>query len=114
MLINKLELSAAREQALARPFALLRTLSSVTLGPTPAVVQWEELTEARFFDAEQEIRFACGQAWQQTAGGIELEEETIPLLPGFGKILMLRRSYHPDEDGQLVPDGLRLTGWKEE
>lgn len=112
MTVQELELSTAREQATALPFALLHTLSRVSLGPTPENIDWEELTEARFFGPEREIRFAGSRAWLQTPGGIELKEEQVSLRPGFGKTLTLRRSCRQDEDGQLVPGGIRLTGWK--
>ena len=44
----------------ALPFALIRSLSQVTLGHTPVCVEEDELLEARFFSGEQEIRIFQG------------------------------------------------------
>ena len=42
---------AAKEMAQRYPYVLLRELSRVYLGETDrANIQWEEVTEARFFD----------------------------------------------------------------
>lgn len=52
----ELQVDRALEQGLSLPYAMIRSYSQVVLGNTPQAVDEEELIEARFFDAENEIR----------------------------------------------------------
>ena len=52
----ELQVDQALEQGLSLPYAMIRSYSQVVLGNTPQAVDEEELIEARFFDAENEIR----------------------------------------------------------
>lgn len=118
MRMDKLEVQAALEQGLTLPFAWTRTLSAVTLGPTPGTVDTAELLEARFFSSQEEIRVF------QTGGGLEavrltaeagdhmIEENRDLLSPRFGASVSVCHTLAFDEDGQARIAGSRLTNWK--
>lgn len=112
MIVQQLQAAQAQQQALKLPFALLYSRSSVTLGRCPAEVDWSAVTEARFFNEQEEIWFVGGKAYRQTAGEDVEIKQTVRLLPEFGENLTLCRCYQPDEDGQLTQTGMRLLHWK--
>ena len=103
----------------ALPFALIRSLSQVTLGRTPARVEEEELLEARFFSETQEIRIFQGadglRAVRLTGEASDrvLEQTCALENDRFGGTLTIARVLEWDEDGQAYVAATRLTGWKE-
>lgn len=118
MKIETMDVKTALERGLALPFALVRSLSTVTLGPTPETVNEAELLEARFFDADREIRVFRGVAGLQAAcltaeeGDHTLERKCALSNPQFGKTVTLCRQLEFDEDGQAYVSASRLTGWE--
>ena len=112
---------AAKEMAQRYPYVLLRELSRVYLGETDrANIQWEEVTEARFFDDTSELRF-----WEQDGQlfAVQLEEEeeaedtcmeqdyALAHDGNFGRTLTVVEYLAYDEDGQLYRAATRLKGW---
>lgn len=118
MVIEAMEVHSALERGLTLPFALVRSLSEVTLGPAPKTVDLEELIEARFFDRQIEIRIFQGEEGLQAARLTTEAEgdgltDTVPLMnPMFGCEMTLCRELEFDEDGQARVLATRLTGWK--
>lgn len=118
MNIESMEVSGALERGQALPYALVRSLSQVTLGPAPRTVASAELLEARFFSAEEEIRVFRGtdslRAVRLTpqAEDVILEERRELANPAFGKTVTICRTLGFDEDGQAYVAGIRLTDWK--
>ena len=112
------------EEALSRgralPWALVRSLSEVTLGRTPAVIDREELIEARFFSPGEEIRlFRADGGWM--AARLEGEPEDAQITrtydvenPKFGTAVTVCYTLEADEDGQTRLGTARLTGWEGE
>lgn len=99
------------------PYALIHSLSGVTLGRTPERVEKTELLEARFFDASQEIRVfvrdgrLCGARLTHAEGDKELMQ-TKKLIGGkFSGSVTLCRVLGADEDGQTYFAATRLAGW---
>lgn len=112
---------AAKEMAQRYPYVLLQELSRVYLGETDrANIQWEEVTEARFFDDTSELRF-----WEQDGQlfAVQLEEEeevedtcmeqdyALAHDGNFGRTLTVVEYLAYDEDGQLYRAATRLKGW---
>ena len=99
------------------PFALIRTWSSVALGPTPEMIP-ESVTEARFFGAEEEIRVFCrdgvleGVHLQTEEGDASYLKTYSIANPVFGKSLTVRYELEYDEDGQCFVAATRLADWK--
>lgn len=104
----------------ALPYALIRSLSSVSLGPTPGEPPMlDELLEARFFDEKQEVRlFHCngvlyaarlvceeGDSWIDKTYEVENKD--------LGKQVTVRHFLAFDEDGQCYISTSCLTGWKD-
>lgn len=114
----KLEANKALEQGLSLPYALVRSLSEVTLGFTPTSVDLDELLEARFFSEREEIRIFQGEEGLQAVrlpdveGGTALPVTCKLMNSIFGSEISLCREVSFDEDGQAYVSGLRLTGWK--
>ena len=118
----KVESFTTTEQALERgytlPWALVRCLSTVTLGPVPAEIHQEELIEARFFSADEEIRVfrSCGQLRAVRLcgepGDNSLERTFQIENPKFGKTITVCYTLEADEDGQMNLTAARLTGWE--
>ena len=56
--MRQIELQAdqALAQGLQLPYAMIRSYSQVTMGNTPTAVDLTEVIEARFFNAETEVR----------------------------------------------------------
>lgn len=118
MRTDKLEVQAALEQGLTLPFAWIRTLSSVTLGPIPETVDTAELLEACFFSSQEEIRvFQTGSGLKAArltaeAGDHMIEENRELLSPRFGKSVTMCHILAFDGDGQAYIAESRLTNWK--
>lgn len=115
--------SLAVQEAFARgralPWALVRGLSRVTLGTAPTEIDPEELIEARFFGAGEEIRvFRAGGELRAVRLCAEPEDNTLEQTyqiknPRFGKSLTVCRLLEADGDGQMNVTATRLTGWEE-
>lgn len=118
MKTERMDVNAALERGLVLPFALVRSLSRVALGPTPESVDRLELLEARFFDGREEIRIFRDEAGLQAvrlrseAGDAALEQDLGLMNPMFGKTLRVRRVLEFDEDGQAYIAQTMLTGWE--
>lgn len=121
MTAEPMEVRRALEAGTSLPYALIRSLSRVTLGPAPAEVDPGELLEARFFNETEEIRIFWDEdlgehrAVRLTAGPEELcLRETCPLMNEavFGREITLCREIAFDEDGQAYLSDIRLAGWK--
>ena len=121
MKTEKLTVENALAYGQALPYALVRSISSFSLGPTPGTLPpTEELLEARFFSEHEEIRiFHDGDALRALRLTGEPEEEFIDRTfeienRQFGRSIRLRQSIRYDEDGQAVLNSGRLTGWEGE
>ena len=118
MRTEKLDVSAAIELGQRLPYAMVRSLSSMFLGQTPAVILPEELEEARFFSEKEEIRVFHSE--RGLSAVLVTEEEGDVVLqswervenPTFGKELRITRLLERDEDGQAYVADMRLSGWK--
>lgn len=82
MTFEKLAAEEAVQRGLTLPFALLRSISSVSLGNTPTQIETEELLDARFFSDTEEVRLfrrdglLQGVALKQDADKDYLEKST--------------------------------------
>jgi len=118
MKTERMEVQSALEQGMDLPYALIRSLSQVTLGLTPKAVDLEELIEARFFSETEEIRIFQSEDGLEAArlsmeaDDIWLEESRQLMNPVFGSSITLSRKVSFDEDGQAYVAAVRLTGWK--
>ena len=118
MKTERLDTGEALERGMALPFALVRSLSQVTLGPVPEAVDLAELLEARFFSEREEIRIVqSGDGLRAVRLAAEEGDvclpETRPLMnPRFGAELSLCQQVEFDGDGQAYISAARLTGWK--
>lgn len=120
MKIDFIQPELAIEQGAKLPFAFIRSLSSVTIGKTPKIINLDELLEARFFDEHCEIRIFL---LDETLCATRLEEEPddkilraeYRLNPHFGSSITIYRCLdtHSDEDGQTFVSTVRLAGWRE-
>lgn len=112
------QVDRALERGLAMPWAMIRSFSQVTLGPTPRSVDLDELLEARFFSPEAEVRIFRGESGLQTAcveaeeGDVTLERRCGHLNALFGSAVTMRSTLGFDEDGQAYVANTRLTGWE--
>ena len=111
--------SEALSRGKALPFALVRALSAVSLGPTPAALPpEEELLEVRFFSETEEIRlFRRGDALAavrltETADEEYFDTEFDLENREFGARVRLRQTLCYDADGQAYPDSGRLWSWE--
>lgn len=118
MKTESMDVQEALGRGQALPFALVRNLSSVTLGPAPETVDLEELIEARFFRAGEEVRIFQGEAGPPAVrlsseeGDITVEKECRPANPAFGESVTVRQVLDFDADGQAFVSCTLLTGWK--
>lgn len=103
------------------PWALIHTLSTVTLGKTPAGLEelpLEELLEARFFGEDEEVRVfrrdgaLRGAVLVQEEGDAFLEETYRVENPRLGRQITVRRHLAADEDGETHVAATRLAGWE--
>ena len=113
-----LDAREALKRGAALPWALVRELSRVSLGPTPIDVDAEEVLEACFFSPQEEVRLwrEDGQlraaALTDEEGDLTLEERYSVDNPDFGQELWVRRYIGFDEDGQAFIAASRLCGWE--
>lgn len=118
MKTETLAVREALERGRALPWALVRSLSEVSLGRTPAETNLEELIEARFFSPGEEIRvFRANGAW--AAARLEGEPGDSQITrtydienPRFGTAITVCYTLEADEDGQTGLAAARLTGWE--
>ena len=109
---------AALAAAASLPFAYIRSLSQVTLGPNPGIDGSEEWTEARFFDETREIRFfrrngALSAVCLTGEPEDRVLTETYRVRNAkFGKTYTVCQVLEPDEDGQMNVRASRLSGWE--
>ena len=111
------------QEALARgkslPYALLRSYSSVTMGPNPGEeLSIGELLEARFFSEEEEIRIfrrdrsLSAVVLRDEEGDTTLTETYRVENRRLGNEVTVRRYLAWDDDGQAFIAAARLAGWK--
>lgn len=118
MKTEPMDVREALDRGQALPFALVRSLSSVTLGPTPETVDLEELIEARFFSAGEEVRIFQGEAGLQAVclstekEDVTIEKEHKLADPAFGESVTVRQVLDFDGDGQAYVACILLAGWK--
>jgi len=114
-----LSIEQALLQGKALPYAMIRSLSAVYLGKMPADLSLQELIEARFFDAQQEIRIfwredtLCAAKLQQEEGDHAYCQTYQIQNPQFGKTVTVSYELEADEDGQTYVAACRLIDWKE-
>lgn len=113
------DIPAALADGEALPFVYLRTLGSVSVGlRTDAVLpkDMDEVEQLRFFGPAAEVRIvrtdAGQEAWRIEDGDSRFLDETVGLLPGFGKKLVKRKLLQYDEDGQGSICAVRLVNWE--
>ena len=118
MTFEKLAAEEAVQRGLTLPFALLRSISSVSLGNTPTQIETEELLDARFFSDTEEVRLfrrdglLQGVALKQDADKDYLEKIYRIENPALGSEIVVRYELDVDEDGQTYVSTARLVGWK--
>ncbi len=99
------------------PYQMVWRLSSVELGVTRSPVNdLAEVTEARFFGPDAELRFylehgSLAAALVEDDGDAAIER-TVRLLPRFGKTLKQLQYIAFDEDGQGYVALTRLAAWE--
>lgn len=114
-----LSVQQALERGAALPWALVRSLSRVTLGPVPADVDTDELIEARFFGPDQEVRlFQTEDGLRAVQLTAEPDDSTIEQVrpiadPAFGGSVTVIYTLQADEDGQMNIAYTRLAGWED-
>lgn len=118
MRIRAMEPAAAAAEGNKLPFAMIRSLSSESLGQTPVEVHLDELLEDRFFSQDKEIRIFQSDGRLQA---IVLEEDGGDLFqdreykienPEFGSCITVRTYMGFDEDGQAYWGHARPIRWK--
>ena len=115
---RSLSVLEAQQLGAALPWALVRSLSQVTLGPVPVAIDADELLEARFFSADEEIRLFRSEG-QLLAVHLTAEPNDNTIVQvhrienkAFGSSLTVSCTLQPDEDGQMNITYTRLTGWE--
>ena len=116
---ERLEVDQALERGRSLPYALIRWLSRVSLGPTPARIDLSELTEARFFGPDEEVRIFLGEGglqaarlWKGAEDTVIERKYTLANEALFGQSVTVQQFLIFDGDGQAAIDGTRLTDWK--
>ena len=118
MTFERLTAEEAIRRGLMLPFALIRTVSSISLGNTPAQIETEELLDARFFSDTEEVRLfrrdgqLQGAVLKQDADKDYLEKIYRIENPALGREIVVRYELEADEDGQTYVSAARLAGWK--
>ena len=118
MTFERLTAEVAIRRGLMLPFALIRTVSSISLGNTPAQIETDELLEARFFSDVQEVRLfrrdgqLQGAVLKQEAAKNYWEKAYRVENPVLGSELVVRYELEADEDGQTYVSAARPAGWK--
>ena len=111
----------ALERGRKLPYALIRSFSRVTLGPTPENVDLSELIEARFFHEVEEVRLFRDETGLQ-AVCLTSDESDITIdkrcelvnKSVLGRSITVQEILDFDEDGQAYIACTRLTGWEGE
>lgn len=123
-LFKVISLEDAKREAMALSWALVRQLSLVQMGEVSTLsIDWDEVTEARFFDSEKEIRiFEAGDGFLAVIlsdGENEIEnvtyrdmEHKLEHKNQFGTAVSVREYFGYDEDGQISVVASRLKGWR--
>ena len=103
----------------ALPYALIRSLSQVSLGPTPDEPPvLDELLEARFFDEKQEVRLfrregvMCAARLVCEEGDSWIDKTYEVVNKDLGEQVTVRHFLAFDEDGQCYISTSCRTGWK--
>ncbi len=102
----------------ALPWALVRTLSVVSLGPPPAQIDQDDLIEVRFFNSKKEIRvFRTGGQLRAVQLISETDDSVIERTyeienPRFGRSITVSYTLEADEDGQVNLTSTHLTRWE--
>lgn len=118
-------LDEAMAKAKNYPYVLLWELSRVHCGKADQVeTNWAEVTQARFFDDKEELRFwydggelrfavISDETMRQENEELDYLDKAYPLdhQGAFGTRLDFREYLRYDEDGQLYVAGQRLKGW---
>ena len=118
MKAESITVGEALDRGAALPWALVRGLSAVSLGPSPARIDPDELMEARFFSPEEEIRVfrTDGQLravqLRGEPGDSVIERVYAVENPKLGKSVTVSYTLEADEDGQVNLTSTRLTGWE--
>ena len=118
MTFERLTAEEAIQRGLMLPFALIRRISSVSLGNTPTQIETEELLDARFFSDTEEVRLfrrdglLQGVVLKQDADKDYLEKIYRIENPALGREIVVRYELEADEDGQTYVSAARLAGWK--
>lgn len=111
-----LETALAKGKAL--PYALIRRMSSVTLGVCPEEVDTADLLEASFFSADKEIRvFRDGGSLRAVSiteepDDVVIEDSYLIENPEFGSSIAVHKHVCFDEDGQAAIKTIRPVGWR--
>lgn len=116
-----LTVEQALAQGMALPYALIREMSRVTLGPTPKEPPaLDELLDARFFDGTQEIRLfhrdggLQGACLTKEEGDACIDRPYKPENQNLGNRVVVRDFLDFDrEDGQCYIKTSCLAGWSE-
>jgi hypothetical protein len=119
-----LSVETAKREGMALPWALVRQLSSFQMGKTEALsIDWDEVTEVRFFDESKEIRLFERNGELSAAIVSDSEEDTenvtfrdvqkkLEHKGQFGSAVTIREYFAYDEDGQLYLAASRLKDWR--
>lgn len=108
----------ALEQRKNLSFAMITRLSEITIGEAPEELSFDELIEARFFDADREIHiFQENGEWNYTCiseeDGVEFFDRESRLIAGLGTKLVTRKHIAYDKtDGQAYISDMRLVNWE--
>ena len=109
MTFERLTAEEAIRRGLMLPFALIRTVSSISLGNTPAQIETDELLEARFFSDVQEVRLfrrdgqLQGAVLKQEAAKNYWEKAYRVENPVLGSELVVRYELEADGPGRPAP-----------
>lgn len=112
-----MDMSDAMQQAVGMPFAYIAGFCSLSLGPTPESIDWDEILDARFFSDGAELR-VVREDGLLTANLIEradadaFVEHTVPIVPKFGRSITKRAYLTYDADGQAQVAAVCLCGWE--
>lgn len=116
---ERLEVDRALERGRSLPYALVRSLSKVELGPAPAEIDLSELTEARFFGPDEEVRIFLGEDglraarfWKGAEDTVIERKHTLANRDLFGRSVTIQQFLTFDGDGQAAIAYTRLSGWE--
>jgi hypothetical protein len=123
-----LSVETAKRDGMALRWALVRQLSSFQMGetkPLSSSIDWDEVTEVRFFNESKEIRLfeRNGELSAAVITDSEEDKENVTFRDvrkelghkgQFGSAVTIREYFAYDEDGQLYLASSRLKGWEVE